>query len=192
MKRLPILLFFSILAISICSAKTITLTGALLKQASEVTYYCSNGAVAPEYQFSCYVIVTKTSVRLLEYYAGNTSYDNTVLISSTKYTEFINNLVKQQIYYNDKDYDDFIPLCGGGNNLITVKKDDSTLFKGDTWEVLKVDNGNLYDAFVKVMPKYMAQQFLEFIGGTYSDSDATDSNLNTDSIVNSIINKLRR
>lgn len=135
------------------------LTSSLLIQATSITYCCSNGSVPPEYQYYCCVVVTETSVRLKVWQAEKVTYDETASISSTEYTKFINHLVQQQIYYNVKDYNNFIALDGGGTNSITVRTDDSTIFKGDTCEVLKVDNGNLYDAFVLIMPQYMVQEF---------------------------------
>lgn len=159
MKRISIFLFFSILTATICSAKTIKLTSSLLIQATSITYYCSNGSVSPKYQYYCCVVVTDTSVRLKVYQAGKVTYDETASISSIEYIKFINHLVQQQIYYNVKDYNHFIPLCGSGTNSITVRTDDSIIFKGDTCEVLKVDNGNLCDAFVQIMPRYMVQWY---------------------------------
>lgn len=194
MKRIPILLLFSILTAALCSAKIIKLTTSLLEQATKITYCRSNGSVAPDFQWHCYAVVTPTSVKLMVYQAGEVTYDETATISSTKYTKFINHIAQQQIYYNDKDYDDFDFPVGTGTNSITVVTGDSVIFAGDTWEILKVDNGYLSDAFMQVMPGYMKQEFAKFAKSPIStDSDEDSENAqNTDSIVDSIIDKLHR
>ena len=153
------LIWAQILSFTSCKnmQKMVPLSAEQLEKATSIVYYSSNGTVAPEYHYGCYVNVVKDNVNVTIFQG----YDKTVVyrenhaLSQTEYQQFLDNLAKQGISKNTNK--DIIPTTGGDVAAISVKTEEEVIFGGEEHLDLIIEHGSLIDAFLILLPDSMQQ-----------------------------------
>lgn len=120
----------------------------LLKSASKIIYGFNNGTVHPDYHYQGYIIVTSTKVTLEIHNKSSLYYSNSKNLSSEQYSAFLNSLLKLGVKQNPNE-----PMmsCGGGGYDLTIKKNETVVFKGTEDEEIVTARGRLCDAFTPLL-----------------------------------------
>ena len=158
-KTMWTLIWAQLLSFTSCKnvQKMVPLSAEQLEKATSVVYHSSNGSVAPDYHFDCYVNVVKDNVNVTIFQG----YDKTVVyrenhaLSQTEYQQFLDYLAKQGISKNTKE--DIIPTSGGDVSAISVETEKQVVFRGEEHLDLVIEHGRLIDAFLVLLPDSMQQ-----------------------------------